>query len=444
MSTSRTLAMRSARVSLRSAPRPQARGTRFYAVQADVGHTAGPSPVSSSHVASGLAGGGVVLIGGYLWYQFSGVKTAVDASQRVSNTLNSAKTQIKNSLPPPNEALSYLRSVSKSYAVFIPGGSQYVDSVFDSIDELHDSHGEEIDSIISGAYNDIKKIANERKSMDVDSALAILGVLQRRAGELGNVAGKLSSDAVSPILDRYPKLRDALGGNWDEFKDFARRHGPEAKKLYDDTANKIIDTVKSNGVTAASVATIVQIVRDKSDEAKRVAENTAKDAWARARKQAGPALDKMPEIKKVLDENASTLMSVGGGVAAMSGGNSREIWDRIKQVADAKGNISESKLNELKDFILEKVEAAKKGGKGGMKDIVESFSGDGFENMVKMIPGGQQALDSTPDLRELFKVAQSRSEDAKKLTQETYEDILKASVLKQKAEKAKQLAGEAH
>ncbi|CAE6448682.1 unnamed protein product [Rhizoctonia solani] len=441
MSASRTLAMRSARV-FRSAPHPKVRGARFNSMQADVTHTAGPSPVSSSHIASGLAGGGVVLIGGYLWYQFSGVKTAVDTSRRVSNTITSAKDQIKSSLPPPNEALSYLRSVAKSYAVFIPGGSQYLDSVFDSIDELHNSHRDEIDSIISGAYNDIKKISNERKSMDLDSALAILGVLQKRVGELGNVAGKLSSDAVAPILERHPKLRDALGDNWDELKDFAKRHGPEAKKLYDDTANKIIDTVKSNGVTAASVATIVQIVREKSDEAKRIAEKTGKDAWERARKQAGPALDKMPDIKKVLDENATTLMSVGGGVAAMSGGNTREIWDRVKQVADSKGRIGDDKLNELKDFILEKVEAAKKGGKGGMMDAVEKFSGGGFENMVKMIPGGQETLESTPDLRELFKLAQSRGDDAQKLTRETYDDILK--VLKEKAEKAKRLAKEAH
>ncbi|KAJ1304443.1 hypothetical protein OPQ81_005590 [Rhizoctonia solani] len=417
MSASRTLAMRSARTPLRSMPRSQARGVRFESMRADLSHTTNPSPVSISHVASGLAGGGAVLLGGYLWYQFSEVKTAVDASRRVSNTLNSTKARIKDSLPPPNEALSYLRSVSKS-------------------------HREEIDSIISGAYNDIKKITNERKSMDLDSALAILGVFQKRAGELGTVAGKLSSDAVSPILDRYPKLRDALGGNWDEFKDFARRHGPEAKKLYDDTANRIIDTVKSKGVTAASIANIVQIVRDKSDEAKRVAENTSKDAWERAMKQAGPALDKMPDIKNVLEENASTLMSVGGGVAAMSGSNSREIWDRIKQVADTKGRVSEDKLNELKDFILEKVEAAKKGGKGGVKNVAEKFSGDGFENIVKMIPGGQQALESTPDLRELFKLAQSRSDDAQKLTRETYEDVL--NVLKEKAEKAKHLANNGH
>ncbi|CAE6384949.1 unnamed protein product [Rhizoctonia solani] len=442
MSAPRTFAMRSARVALRSKPRPQANGSRFYAMSADVNHTAGPSPVSISHIASGLAGGGAVVIGGYLWYQFSGVKTAVDSSQRIASTLNNAKVQIKNSLPPPNEALSYLRSVAKSYAVLVPGGSQYVDSVFDSIDELHNSHREEIDSIVSGAYNDIKKITNERKSMDLDSALAILGVLQKRAGELGNVAGELSSDAVGPILDRYPKLRDSLGGNWDEFKQFARSHAPEVKKLYDDTANKIIDTVKSNGVTAASIATIVQIVREKSDEAKRVAENTAKDAWERARKQAGPALDKMPDIKKVLDENSSTLMSVGGGVAAMSGSNSREIWDRIKQVADSKGRISEDKLDELKNFILEKVEAAKKGGKGGMKDVAEKFSSGGFESMVKMIPGGQETLDSTPNLQALFKITQSHGEDAQKLAQETYEDVLK--VLKEKAEKAKRLADQAH
>lgn len=343
---------------------------------------------------SGLAGGGAVLVGGYLMYYFSDLKTAVDASNRVTSTLKNAKDQVRQSIPPPNEALSYLRSVARSYAVFIPGGAASIDSVFDSVDELHAAHREEVDAIISGAYKDIKKIIDERKSVNVDSVLAVLGVLQKRAAELGNVTGNLTSDAVAPILERHPKLRDSIGGSWDEFKDFAKRNGPAVKKLYDDTANKIVDTVQSKGVTPTSIATIVQIVRDKSEEAKKVAENTAKDAWERARKQAGPTLDKIPEIKKTLDENASVLMSIGGGgIAAMSGANVREIWNRIRQVADIKGGINEDRVNELKDFILEKVEEAKR---GGQKKITNKITGGGFENMVKMIPGGEEVSICTP------------------------------------------------
>ena len=39
-----------------------------------------------------------------------------------------------------------------------------------------------------------------------------------------------------------------------------------------------------------------------------------------------------------------------------------------------------------------------------------------------------QALESTPDLQVLFKIAQSKSGDAQKLTQETYDDILKVLI----------------
>lgn len=326
-----------------------------------------------------------------MWYYFSGVKTAVDTSKRISSSITSAKDRAVASMPEPNEAISYLRSVAKSYAVFVPGAAGAIDSTFDSIEELHNSHRDEVDAIISGAYKDIKKIVNQRKSMDMDSVLAILGVLQQRAGELGTVAGQLSSDAISPILEKNPKLRDAIGGSWDEFKSLADRHGPEVKKLYESTTAKVTDTIKSQGVTVTSIASIVQIVREKTDEAKKLAEKGAKDAWDRASKQLAPTLEKMPDVKKVLDENATTLMSVGGGgLAAMGGSNVKEIWDRIRQVADKKGDLDEKTIDELKNFILDKVADVKKGGKGGAQDLMNKFSGGGFESIVKMIPGGQK------------------------------------------------------
>ncbi|QRV94098.1 hypothetical protein RhiJN_22116 [Ceratobasidium sp. AG-Ba] len=430
MSASRTLALRSAaRTQLRAVPRTRVPGPRFNSTQA------GNTTFNQSHLVSGVAGGGAVLLGAYIWYQFSGIKTVVQTSQRISSSITSAKNKAVESLPEPNEALQYLRRVAKSYAVFVPGASASIDATFDALDELHDQHREEFDKIINGTYNDIKKVVNERKTMNVDSALAVLGVLQHRLGEFATFAGNLSSDAISPILEKHPQLRDSLGGSWDELKSLAKKHGPEVKKLYDDTANKIISTVESQGVSASSLASIVQIVREKRDEAKRLAERGAKDAWERARRQAGPALDKMPEIRKTLDENASTLMSIGGGgLAAIGGSNVKEIWDRINQLANSKGGIDQNKVDELRRFIQEKVDQAKQGGGSMVSRFTES---GGFESMVKMIPGGQKALESTPDLKELFKITQSKSGDAQKLAQETYDDILK--VLKDKAEKAKRL-----
>ncbi|KAG9073912.1 hypothetical protein FRC06_011075, partial [Ceratobasidium sp. 370] len=183
MSASRTLAMRSAaRAQLRVVPRTRAPSIRFNSTRPS------NTSVGQSHIVSGLAGGGVVLVGGYLWYQLSGLKTAVDTSKRLSSTITSVKNQAVQSLPEPNEAIQYLRHAAKSYTVLVPGAAKYIDSVFDTIDELHDTHRDEVDKIINGAYTDIKKIVNQRKSMDLDGAFAVLGVLRQRLGEFATFA----------------------------------------------------------------------------------------------------------------------------------------------------------------------------------------------------------------------------------------------------------------
>ncbi|KAG8684335.1 hypothetical protein FRC11_012251 [Ceratobasidium sp. 423] len=365
MPTPRAVAIRSARVSLRFAPHPQFHGARFNSTRADsdVTHKARDSAISISHIISGLIGGSAVIFSGYLFYHFSGIKPAVDTVVNVSNNLKTAKTRIKESFSPSNQALSYIRSIAKAHVAFIPGGSWAVDSIFDLTDELHSTRRKEIDSIIFDAYNDIKKITDKRGSMNVGSLLAILGVLRRRVGELGKVAGKASSDAVSPILKRYPGLRDALGGKWGEFRDFARSHGPETQRVYNDAENKIINTVESKGVNAASIATIVRIVRDKSGEAKRVAENTSWDAWDHARKQAGSAWQRMPDVRKVLDDDASSLTKFGGSIATMSSIHARKAWGLVKQTADSTGRVSGNKFSEFKKFISKKVGPAERGEK---------------------------------------------------------------------------------
>ncbi|KAH7335784.1 hypothetical protein B0J17DRAFT_719405 [Rhizoctonia solani] len=224
---------------------------RFNSTRADVTRKTRSISPPIAHLVSGLAG----------------IKPAVDTAIKLSNSLNDAKLQVQDQLSakPPNEALAYLRSAAKSYVLFIPGGSWAMDSIFDTIDELHKTHRQEVDSIVYDAYNDIKNIINECGPLNAGSALAIFGVLRRRVGELGRVAGKASSDAVSLILDRNPKLREALGSKWTELKDLASRNGPETKKVYDDAANEILDTVQSKGVTEASVASMSQIVKQTAD-----------------------------------------------------------------------------------------------------------------------------------------------------------------------------------
>jgi hypothetical protein len=206
-----------------------------------------------------------VLLGGYLWYHFSGIG-------------NVAKD--KTPVPKLNKALEYLHSIVKSYTTSIPGDSSSTDATFDSIKdlELHKWQRKEVDRIIWEAYEDVKKIVSEQKSMDLDSALAVLDALQKRTGELRAVVSKVSSGVTTPMPDKHLKLCESIGRSWSELKSRAERHVSEVKKVHDSTADKIAQTISSQGVSATSVSSIIQIVRENSDEAKKLAEKRAKDA----------------------------------------------------------------------------------------------------------------------------------------------------------------------
>lgn len=171
-----------------------------------------------------------MFLSGCLWYYFYGKHQAVAPVR------------------PSNKAISYLRGVAKSYVAIIPGASGYVDSAFDALEDLHNLHREDIDTIIWGAYNDIRGVVEANKSSS-SSAWAILMILRNRAAELGKVLNNISSDAAAPILKRHPKFFKAIGGSWGGFKDLSYHYGSEANKIYNSTTNKIINTVKSQGVT---------------------------------------------------------------------------------------------------------------------------------------------------------------------------------------------------
>lgn len=70
--------------------------------------------------------------------------------------MKSAKDQFVEKTPSPNEALNYLRGISKTYVTVIPGAGQYVDKTFDQLDELSRTHGSEVNEILSKATNELR------------------------------------------------------------------------------------------------------------------------------------------------------------------------------------------------------------------------------------------------------------------------------------------------
>ena len=221
----------------------------------------GSQPGSAgSYVAAGIAGGGIVILGGkrpryiarvttssrgahtgYAWYHFSGAKTAVNTARQAHEYYQETKRTIAEKAPKnPNEVIQFLRHTAKSYAGFVPGASKYVDSTFDTLDELHETHGEEVDKILRQGYDEIRQILKDEKSgADVQTGMKVMEVLRKSSSQLEEVGKRAGQDAFQKLGQRYPELKEKLGGGYEELRKAAEKNGPEAKRILDETTSQV-------------------------------------------------------------------------------------------------------------------------------------------------------------------------------------------------------------
>lgn len=369
-----------------------------------------------SHMLAGLAGGGVVVLAGYGYYHFSGTKRVIDGVKSIKASAIQAKDRLAEKTPEPRVILQYLRSTAKAYAGFVPGASGYVDATFDSFDQLADSHNEEFESILKGAYDDLRPILKEG-SLDQETAKRVFGVIRERTLQLQDLSARASSDLFGPLLDKHPEIKEKLGGTYDQVKKLASQSGPQVQQITKETVAKLSDTFKS-GFDDKSVEKAKQILQESVERLQKATGEVgdeAKRAWQKSTEQAQPYLDKLPEIKELLESKASVLMS---GEGAM------QIWKRVKEIGEQKG-IDKDKVKDLKNFINEKANDAGQRS-GDVWDKIMDFS----QNM----PGAEKFQ---PQMEGIVAVVREDSQEAKELAKETFADIM--HVLEEKAEKAKGL-----
>ncbi|CAF9909078.1 MAG: hypothetical protein HETSPECPRED_008820 [Heterodermia speciosa] len=358
----------------------------------------------SQAIVGGLCGGGLVFLGGYGYYHFSGAKTLINTAHEASASFNQYKEQLKKSTPEPNEALKWLRQTATSYVGFIPGGKSYVDSAFDDIDAIHQKHSTEVDQIVKDAYSDLKTVSE--KGLSFESAQRSWEILQKHLKRLGELAG----DSAQEIIDNHPTLKTKVGGNLDQLKQLGENYGPEAKKQVDETWDQIRGIMKE-GFSASSIPKIQSLVQDKM----RKMQELGNKVWDKGMEQAKPYLDKSPKVKELVEKNASDLKK----------GNVNELYGKIKDA------VQSGSTGELEKYIKSVGEKAKQaGGSGG--------GGDGLESYLQMIPGGKEIL---PKLSQLQQIAQENGEEAEKIAKSTYEEI--QAVLQRKVGEAQELAKKA-
>ncbi|KAF1919976.1 hypothetical protein BDU57DRAFT_470591 [Ampelomyces quisqualis] len=382
-------AMQNARFAARSAGRPAMRTAKphFRAQQSRFESTA-PSATAGnsgagSHAAIGaVSGAAAAMAVGYIFYRTSGARDVVMASKKTKAYVNSATQKIKETTPEPNEALAWLRNAAQSYAAFIPGAKGYVDSAFDDLDAVREKHGDEVDSIISEAYSEMRSVLSNG-DVSLVTAHKTWDILAKHMSRIADLAG----DSAQQIMDNHPQLKEKVGGNWDKLKEYGDRYGPDAKKEVDRTWKQIGDVVKT-GVSPANIEKIKSIVQEKVDKLKKLGD----EAWAKGMEQAKPYLDKNP----------------------------KELYNRVKSAVE-KGDTGD-----LEEYVKSAANKAKDSGFGGL------------DQYLNKIPGGDQII---PKLSQLQEVAQKHGDEAQSILKDAISEI--SEILKKRGDEAAKLAEKA-
>jgi ribosomal protein S20 len=360
-----------------------------------------PSSASTNSGAliGGVVGGSLVFLGGYAWYHFSGAKTFVQTAHQTKSYFDNALKKTKESAPPPNEAIGWLRDTALSYASFIPGAKGYVNAVFDDMETVHDKHREEVDRIANEAYGELKELGN--KPVGVGSIASAWEILQKHLGKIANLA----KDAGGDILNNHPQLKDKFGGEFNKLKEMADNYGPEAKKKADETWNEVQEALKG-GFSLETLNRIKSIIQDATQKVQQIGD----EAWQKALEQAQPYLDKSPQIKELVEKNKAKLTH----------SNPTALIQKIKDSA------SSGDSSALQSYVQDTISKA------------STHTGGSIDSYVDMIPGASSVFSSVSQLHE---GAQKHGKEAEKLLKETMEEV--QTVLGRKVEEGRKLAEKA-
>ncbi|KAL3457154.1 hypothetical protein BJX64DRAFT_25636 [Aspergillus heterothallicus] len=391
--------------------RPAARAARrqlYGPSKARLQSTSSASQSSSSGgnsaLVGGLAGGTVAFAAGYAWYHFSGAKAVVNTVKETQKYANSVKQGIVKNAPEPDQALQWFRETTKSYAAFIPGARGPIDTAFDDLEKIREKHGGEFDAIMRDAYSEMKDLS-KKGGANVDTAFKALQILQKHLNRLL----ELSGDAAGDILDNHPKLKEKVGGSWDQLKDMGDAYGPQAKEEVNRTWEQITGIVKE-GASLDAVEKIKKLLQEKREKLQKLGD----EAWKKGMEESKQYLDKNPKLKELVENNADNLKK----------GNFTELWGLVKDSA------SSGKTEEVEKYVKDKI--------GQAKDTAESTGAIDLDKWSNLVPGGSEILSQLQTLQSL---GEKKGKEAEGVLKEAAGEL--KEVLKKRKEQLEKIADEA-
>jgi len=403
---------------------------------------------------AGFAGGLVALTGVYAWYHMSGTARVMKTVRSTVETVEKAKLTVKEKLPEapaPKQALKYIRNAAKSYANLLPGeAKEKMDSAFDRLEDLASGpRAEEVQNLVNETYAELRKVFSEG-GFDAHTAERVKDILEDKGKKLRRLVG----DPGQQLLDRTPGLQDALkrSGAGDALSDItsiAKETGPEATKIVQDMYRELEQLLGGQSLPEAAtdptkIYKAVSIIQDKSNNVRRLGQEATEHAWDEAygdllRNKDG-LLDLLP--KGFLEENAEALKR-----AALETGDVGGVYEVIGIIRQNAQNGGEG-AKKIQDYVGDKVKQVSSGSKGGITGSSPLGSGGSdldsimnqAENYLKQFPGGDKLLETVPKARDIMELFKHRSPQARRLAEETVQEV--SEVLSRKLGEAKRLARE--
>lgn len=176
-----------------TAPEPTTSNNKTLALKA-------PAIVTGGLV--GCAAGAAILLGVGMWYDFSGVESAIltakSAKLCVDNLTEELITSLKAGTYSGDEALDMLRRTTLAYASTIPEGAPFVERIFREIDMVRKQRGREVDKVVAETYSELSR-AGIRGATSAEMRSIVVGQLMKLS--------KFASSATQDIVIRNPRLR---------------------------------------------------------------------------------------------------------------------------------------------------------------------------------------------------------------------------------------------
>lgn len=329
------------------------------------------------------------------------------AAKDAALVYNRAANSLQAATPSADDAINYVKEFAYSYVAWIPGGRKYVDTAFKDLDTLRENHRDEVDKIINETYAEFQQVSKSGFSADT------LTKATQALSNLSQKIGALAADAAQDLLDNHPQLKEQVGPRIQQLKSMGDQYGPDVKKEVDQTWAQVKELM-AGGLSITSVNKARKMIEEKVEQVKKLGD----EAWTKGLEQAKPYLDKSPEIKKLIENNADALKQ----------GNAKELFEKLKS------SVESGDSGDLEGYVNKAVEKAKAKG----SEVSSSWGFGGIDQYLKMIPSGGEIL---PKIQQLKEVAEKHKSEGEALLKETMEELQK--VLEKQSGKAQAIVEKA-